>query len=364
MIVTQKYIAELLGTTRATVCRSLCNDQKISLRTRKSVNELANKLGYKPNLIARGLKGGNTNTVGVIWPLVGASRTTDAVHLLALNFQKRGHLTSIVDSFDLSVVDYTGSRLLYDRLPLSMCATLDDFRLRGIDSVVVDWRYGSISMPDQLKDRLSRFSQAVVVTMVEQDLDVNQVIHDRKKAYQQIAEYFAKTGRKRLAMLNANCPEENSVNIDGFVDTIRTFGLNLPFKGILGQGNGFFGTGLSITEKTCMELDKEFAQSKWPFDAVFCVNDESAMALINWLSKRGIKVPEDVAVVGFNNIDVATVFNPPLASVKRNDHKVAEEVADCIFRCAGSDRASNRPLCKTVEMEFVCRDSAGRQDHS
>lgn len=360
MAVTQKHLAELLGMTRATVCRSLRQDNRISAKTRKAVNDLASQLGYKPNLIARGLKGGSTKTIGIVWPLTGASRTTDAVHLLALGFQKKGYLTSIVDSFGAPVLDEAGTRLLYRQLPSALSATLDDFQLRGVDVVVIDWRYGCMTIPDELQAKFSSFTKTVVVTMVRQELEVDQVVHDRRKAYMQVAQHFAKTGRKRPALLNSNGSEENRINIDVFVDTLRKFDIDLPFRSVIHLDMDFFGMGLSITEKTHIELDSKFSRSKWPFDAVFCANDETALSLMNWLGEHDIRVPDDVAVVGFNNIDVASAFNPPLASVERNDIAVAEEVTECILGCAGTDGSLQfLPKFKTVEMEFVYRNSAG-----
>lgn len=360
MAVTQKHIAELLGMTRATVCRSLRQDDRISVKTRKAVNDLASQLGYKPNLIARGLKGGSTKTIGIVWPLTGASRTTDAVHLLALGFQKKGYLASIVDSFGAPVLDEAGTRLLYRQLPSALSATLDDFQLRGVDTVVIDWRYGCMTIPDELQAKFSCFTKVVVVTMIPHELEVDQVVHDRRKAYMQVAQHFARTGRKRPALLISNGAEENRINIDVFVDTLRKFDIDLPFRSIIDLDTDFFGMGLSITEKTYIELDKKFLRGKWPFDAVFCANDETALSLMSWLGKRDIRIPDDVAVIGFNNIDIASVFSPSLASVERNDKAVAEEVTECILGHSDTDRSSQfLPKCKTVEMEFVYRDSAG-----
>ena len=94
-----------------------------------------------------------------------------------------------------------------------------------------------------------------------------------------------------------------------------------------------------------------------PFDALICSTDEGAAAVINYLYDMGCKVPDDVAVSGFNNIDITSYFKPPLASVDRRNQDVAECVTKMLLnRIANKDLPQQHEV---IKMKFIHRESAG-----
>ena len=94
-----------------------------------------------------------------------------------------------------------------------------------------------------------------------------------------------------------------------------------------------------------------------PVDAIFCFNDVGAMFVLRELQDRGIAVPDDVAVVGFNDIEPARTCRPALASGDRKGHRLAATVDDLVHRRL--EDPDLPPQQHTVHMEFVPRESAG-----
>jgi DNA-binding LacI/PurR family transcriptional regulator len=103
-------------------------------------------------------------------------------------------------------------------------------------------------------------------------------------------------------------------------------------------------------------LDERFSE-RFPFDAVLCASDEGAAAMIKWLRRRGLNVPGDVAVRGFNGAEWGESMSPPLASVDRRDEAVGTEIDRMVFaRLKNPDLPPQR---RTIPMRMIWRESAG-----
>ena len=333
MSVTISDIAKQLGTSNATVSRALRGDPKVILATRKRVDEAAREMNYQPNLMARGLTGGRTQTVGILWDLATPQPSAEMVRGLATRLEKRNWVANIADTRKDNAV---------------MHSVLNDFQMRGVDAVVLEL-HASQQFDPTLTAHLQRFSAAVLTGGMAQDTPIDQVIHQRPAAVGAIADHFVKTGRKRPAV--AITEGLARVKTEAFVNRLDRHGICVPPEAILAFAHKNVGAN-------CREvMNGRYPDGRVPFDAIFCAGDLNALAMISWLQSNGIRVPDDVAVVGFSNTEMAECLYPPLASVERNDGQLADVIEQVLF--ARLEQPQLPPQRREVAMQFIWRESAG-----
>ena len=336
MAVLQKEIARKLGVTEATVSMALSDNPRIGLATRRRVNRLAKNLGYKPNIFSIGLQGKRTKTIGLLWSLEGPHSAVAIVREFTLRAMHHGYVTYVNDS-------------LSD--PVIIRNALDDYERRGVDGVI--FQLPSPEVIDRnLRERLRKFPAVVSVGGTREDLPGDHVIINYASAIRSVVNHFVDTGRRNPVYIVGGAASTHKTN--PFLDQLRKRGLKPSPERLLYVGDVPLH---SLADGYYEKLERVAASGKPFFDAVFCENDEGAVAVCGWLRKRGMNVPKDVAVVGFNDTSFARFLTPPLASVCRSDTKVAEAVERLLFsRC---EKAELEPRYEEIPMEFIHRESAG-----
>lgn len=336
------HVAKLSGVSRATAARAFSNSGPVSQETRRKVLEAAKMLDYRPNPLASGLAGGRTHTVGILWSITGAPDGPEITRKIADGLQKQGYLSFVADS---SVPSTLVEAIENNRNLLA------EYTRRGVDGLIIQ----SVTdfLPEsEARELLSRFKIVVMVNGLANDLPCDQVIRNRSNAYKKIGEHFVRSGRKCPAIV-IRVPG-NEIKVEAFQTAIREHGLGIHPQAIIDPWSGTNQYAMSFVWE---KLDELFGASRFPFDAVACGNDEMAITAISWLRKQGLKVPEDVVVTGFNDIEMAQYMEPPLASAKRRTGEVAEAAVKLFFERLKNPDA---PLQRVdIPMQFIWRESAG-----
>jgi LacI family transcriptional regulator len=331
---------KLSTTTVSLVLNNLADKVGIRPETQERVWEAAKRLNYKPNPLAVGLKGGKTHTIGLIWSLGGPHAAGMMTHDLTERLQKRGYLTHLADHG--SDPELTG-RLL------------EDFGRRHVDGIVLeDNSHGLFGQGATLR-QLKNFSGALLVSSCQpsEGLEIDHIFHDRLPAFLEAADHFARSGRRRPAMVGMWPPAQQKAA--AFLGQARRHGMEIqPGAEIdIGSANRIEAIA-SLCRAT---LEKRFNGNEFPFDAIMCTSDEMAIVVIAYLHRRGLRVPQDVTVVGFNDSPLAPHLPLPLASGDRRDGEVAAAIADMMLHRLEHPEAP--PQRKSIPMRFVWRDSAG-----
>ncbi len=322
-------VAKLAGVSHMTVARVFSGSGCVAAKTREQVLNAARQVNFRPNPLARGLRGGATRTIGVFWSLINPSG------LMASRIANR-----------LRAHDYVPYLVDQEQTAKRMVLTLEDLRRRGTDGLVVQAPEDVLSDPAAL-DVLGAFPAVVVVRMSPGSVRFDEIVHDRLEAFREVARHFLRTGRRRPAFMG---------NLAGNRQKWQAFAQ------VLSEG------GIHVSDASCIDLaafwpsdciatlDKRFGKT-FPFDSLVCTSDKLAVPSMHWLKSRGTRIPEDVAVVGANNRSMAPFFDPPLASIERKDDDIIEHIETMLFR-----RIAN-PGCPpdraTVRMSFLWRESAG-----
>ena len=343
MAVTQIEIARELNLSQETVSAALRGDPRCRAATREQVIALARRLGYRRNGLAAGLRGSQTASVGVVWGFAEVW-TGDAViglDILRLAQQK-------------GLATYQAQRTPE---PRAMRRQIQDLILRRVDALIVEAYEGETDDPEILALLAEAPAVISVVARPKTNWVGDQIVHDRTPAIEEIVDHLVATGRRRPAIMLSSHNVNNQIKLEVFSSRLALHGLDhdplieLPTPtSPLHQEAPDYVERYTAAIQDAREAGKEF-------DAVFCVNDIGALTVMRVLADRGYRLPEDMAVVGFNDSDMCRLWRPALASVDRRRGAVAEAVAHALSERLADRDASAKEIY--VPMRFHRRASAG-----
>jgi LacI family transcriptional regulator len=289
MSVSIKDVAKEAGVSIATVSRVLNDVDVVNEDTKKKVQDAIKKLGYRPNIVARSLKTQRTRTVGILIPDISSQFYPEIV---------RG-TEDVANIYDYNII---------------LCNSDSDLEkekeyLRVLKEKMVDGvLYMSSSLEPEIVELIKELDlKTVLVVTTDKDKTFPSVSIDNREAAYDATMYLLNKGNKRPAYIGVHKDEVNAaaVRYFGYEDALKEKGMgvdeNYVYFGELKAHEGYAGVNKIL--------------EKGSFDALFCASDEIAMGAINALREKGIKVPEEVEVVGFDNIYSSSIFYPKLTTV-------------------------------------------------
>lgn len=306
---TLKDIAQQLGITIATVSRALKNYPDISPSTKKAVLELAEKLKYRPNPIALNLRNSRSHVIGVIVP--------EIVH----------YFFSSVISGIIDIADQVGYSVM-------LCQTNESFQREvrettlllnsRVDGLLISLSDGTSSF-DHLREFLQHNIPLVMFDKVSDELNVTKVIVDDYIGAFEAVEHLIGQGKQRIALIRGPLiSSTNKLRAQGYIDALTKH--NLP---ILDEYIMESSSGATLEEGSRISI--HLMQLPQPPDAIFAVADAAAIGALNTVKKMGKKVPEDLAIVGFSNWEMASVVEPPLSSVYQPGYEMGQVAAKLLL---------------------------------
>lgn len=289
-------LARLAGVSASTVSRALNHSPLINPATTKRIEELARSLNYSINTAARHLRSGSNRTIAVVVPYEAATRQ----HVSEPFFLSM--LGSLADALTDSGYDMLLSRIDAERLDDAF-RLYDSGRAAGI-ILIGQWRHH-----DQLNALALRRTPLVVwgARMPEQLYCT--VGSDNRQGGRMATEHLLAGGCRRIAFFGDTGLPEVAQRHAGYLAAHKRHGLMARDE--LRVSASFLATG---AEQAVQSL----TDSGQRFDAVFACSDLLAMTTISALDRRGLKVPNDIAVVGYDDIEMAAHFNPPLTTVRQS----------------------------------------------
>ncbi|WP_310559244.1 LacI family DNA-binding transcriptional regulator [Flavobacterium sp.] len=306
--VTLKQIAKELDVSISTVSKSLRNSLEIGEETRNKVQAFAKFYHYKPNNIALSLKNRKTKTIGIIIPEIVHyffSTVIDGIEHIA---NENGYSVIIClsdDSFDKEVLN------------MEMLAN------GSIDGFIM-----SLSKETQFKgdfhhitEVISQGMPVVMFDRVTNDILCDKVIiNDELAAYEAVQSLIDK-GKKKIALVTTvDYVSVGKFRTDGYTKALRDNGLPFDENLIIKIEN------VDNCEITIAQLLEDKA-----FDAVFAVNELFAVTIIKMANKRGIKVPEDLAVIAFTDGIISKYSTPTITTVSQNGLEMGSVAAKMLI---------------------------------
>jgi len=327
-----KNIAEMCGVTTATVSMALRDHTRISARRREEIQKVAKALGYHPNIAARDLRTGKTNSIGILWSL-----DAEVVRNLTLGLMNKGYISYLTDSLsDIGIIN----------------TALQDYINRNIAGLIIQNSGKLFSSPKTIEF----IRQIPVVIIINENanelslpehLNCTVINRNHCRPWEEIIKHFKSTGRKRIALVGQQLEitRENA-----YLRYLELSGFPTAGSRIL---SGEYNSHLVLSS----EVEAKLLNKRLKYDAILTTNDELAAAIIGLFLKHGVKVPQQIAVAGFNDEKMSKLFIPPLASVDRREQELTEMLLKDLF-----ERLENPDLpqrIETLDMSFICRESAG-----
>ncbi len=284
-------IAKSLSVSPATVSRALKNHKSIGAKTTRAVQEMALKMGYRPNLMASGLRTRKTKTIGIITSWINRPFISSVISGIEEVANDAGYNVIISQSCDSYQKEVANAQTLLGS---------------RVDGLIV-----SLAMETVRYDHFSAFLKedipVVFVDRVCMELDTDRIFIDNFEAGHTATKHLIDQGLTRIAHLaGAQHRKIYKERQEGYLAALRENNIEINKKYII-------YSGLSYKEG-CQSMEKLLKEYPPP-QAVFCANDNSALGVIQCVKNRGLKIPEDIAVVGFNDDPLATIIDPPLTTV-------------------------------------------------
>ena len=333
---TIKDIAKLAGVSHTTVYRALNDKPRISESTKERIISIAREFNYQPNVLAQSLVLGRTKTLGlVITTIVNpfypelARGIEDAARSLGYN------IILCCTNFDISLEKQY----------------IDMLRSRGVDGII----FTSAHIHDPNITRLVKddFPLILVNRRVYGDpmMDcIDYVVVENTKGGFLAVEHLIKMGHKRIGVISGSRGSSPAVErLEGARNAFTEYGLN-PGELLVLDGDFLKPSGY--------EAAKKFLAMGDPPSAIFGVNDYMALGALEAILDSGLRVPEDIALIGFNDIEFTSLKAIELTTIGQKKYEMGSiAVHTLLERIEGGDRDKARQI--TLEPDLIIRRSCG-----
>jgi len=328
-------IAETLNVSPATVSRGLKNHPGIKKDTKKRILEAARKMGYQQNKFASDLRRKNTNTIGVIVPRLNSYFMSTVISGMEKIANAHGYsliISQSQESFKKEIASVT---------------TMFNSR---IDGLMISLAYDTKDT-DHFEDLLRKQIPLIFFDRVIEHPSCTSIVIDNKKAGYEATMHLISQGCKRIVHVDGN------VNRNVYADRLD------GYKQALTESKIAFDPALVIDNKLTDLTSSEAAQyilnmKKLP-DGIFTANDTSAVACIRELKLADLKVPEDIAVVGFNNDPISRVIEPNLTTIDYPGQEMGEIAATTLINKLKKQPTGNFNTI-VLRHKLIIRDSSLR----
>ena len=328
---TSRDIAMIAGVSQATVSRCLNNSPLVKEETKERVLEIVRKYNFTFNANAKSLKTNKTGTVGIVFP----------EHFVDFN----------VNMYFADLFNYLRTNLdrnNYDLLALNL--TEDRGSMSNVERVIRNKKVdGLIRLQSYASAEADPIFHSIPTVYIDDGFThtCNSVCVDHFKAGYLVGSFFAEKGMQSIGCITI---DDNVVTITertrGFMTSLQEADMQLDNSRFL-YGDLTYDSGLQVV-KNHIDRIKEF-------DAIFVQNDVMAMGVINGLRSFGIRVPEDVSIIGYDDLTISNWFYPSLTTVHIPNEEISNQSCSMLFDLLEEkDRASENVM---VSPELVERDS-------
>ena len=330
--VTLRDVARVAGVHPATVSRALNEETRalVNEETARRVLKAAEKLGYQPNPIARGLKTNRSYTIGVLIPDLTNPLFPPILRGIEDRLETDGYTPLIANT------DNDPERELLDSQTM---------RARQVDGIIAATARRDHRLHDAL---LEAGTPLVLVNRRQEQLPVSSATADDRLGMRLSVEHLLSLGHTRIAHLAG--PLDYSTGLDrhdSFLETMRSAGFEPDPELVL--------VGEAFTEAEGARLCSQLMADGRELTAVAAANDLLALGCYDVFAERGLRCPEEISVVGFNDMPFAPRFHPPLTTIHIPHYEIGKAAAELMLERLQD--ADSPPREIRLEPHLVVRDS-------
>lgn len=330
-------VAELAGVSAKTVSRVLNEDRAVKDNTRERVLQAMSRLDYRPNTQARSLRLGQTKTsVGMLLSDPASGYQGRFHHAMLMASMESGNYLAI-ELFEIDQPDY---------LP-EVERFITDAQLRSMVLLPPMCDYGPLK--DLLK---ARNIHTVLISPTTPDSHFPSVAMDDRLAARDVTDYLFSLGHKRIAHIAGHQDHVAAfLRRQGFYEAFDAIGAPRPAKDYITEGEFSFKSGIEAAERLLSLPERP--------TAIFASNDEMAAAACSVAHKIGLRIPEDLSVIGFDDAPIASAVWPALTTVQQPYLEMARRSLQILNAAGDRIQASDIQARHIISYELVRRESCG-----
>lgn len=355
MSLTQHEIVNQLGISRGTLHRVLSDSPLVKASTRERVLRELERLNYVPNAIAQGLKNRKTRTFGLVGPAALRISNIDKLNAIYRAAREKGY------SITLGYSDGTAE---------SDAKCIRELRARMVDGFIAMGRGLAETAP--VYQQLIEADMPLVTLYPLPNLKTDCVYVDTRKAYREMTEHFIKLGHEKIGLLINASRSSFALNREsGFRDAMKKAKLPVREEWIVhatpdgapisqDEAGEIRIWGTSDYQSGFLAMSLVLAKRERP-TALLCLSDEGAIGALRAADVAEVKVPEEIALIGYDDKEPARFARVPLTTMHQPDEKIGNEAISLLV-----DRIENRlpphPVIRPLSATLVIRDSCGAKN--
>lgn len=326
-----KDIAERTGFSVNTVSLALRESVRIPEETRVVIRQAAEALNYAPNHVAKSLVSRETKTVGLVLTEITNPMLTHVAQTIELALAERGYSTLFATS---------NNDLATEKKVIEM------FRSRQVDGMLIYPR--NHRDLDHIK-RLRQANYPVVLLVADLDAGIDAVCMDERLGAYRATRHLIDIGHSRIGIIDGAKPSGNFEKREGYIKALGEAGLSCDESLVADpMGNAII--------RGYWAMDRLMSAPNPP-SAVLAACDSLAIGALRWTQKNGFRVPQDVAIIGFDNIEFAEHAATPISSVNYAVEMVTELAVERLIALIGAGDVLPEPRVTMIDPDLVIRDS-------
>lgn len=328
-------VAQLAGVSNMTVSRVLNNDGKVSEERTAKVMDAVRKLNYRPNVSARRLASNKSFFLGLLYFDLNASYVSKFLLAALKRCRASGHHL-VVDEID-------------ENIERSLESVQDLINITQVDGMIL---LPPVSDQPEVLELLNKHNVPYVRIAPDKDLQASPyVCIDDYQAAFEITQCLIEKGHQKIAHIIGN-PNQGASRLryQGFLDALRSNGLAVP-PSYIEQGYFTYKSGITAATTLIEQEDRP--------TAIFAANDEMAAAVISVANMKGLSVPDDLSVAGFDDAQLATTISPNLTTIRQPIEQMAEVAIELLATGKVEEQSKLKPreLRNILDFEIIERES-------
>lgn len=330
--VTLRDIARVTGFSINTVSRALNDKEEVRTDTRAKILAAAHELGYRPNRLAKGLRSNKTGTIGVVVTDVANPFFSALVKGIARAARDLEYSIILQDSDE----DYAGEE---EAIRVLLAEQVDGILITPVQS-----------NQQTIKSLAKANFPFVLVGRYFRDLDTNYVVPDDYQGGFIATEHLLEQGYRRIGMVNGPLHISSArERFQGFSDALNQY--NTPIdKSLVITG--------ALTVEEGLDLSRSIIKQVPPPSAIVCYSDFVAFGVMQAIREIGLSIPEDIAVVGFDDVRMASCLQVPLTTIRSPKEELGRQAMQLLVRRLKENHAAGETVKRKLDVTLVSRESS------
>lgn len=326
---TIKDVANLANVSTATVSRVLTGRNRVEDITKQKVLKAMEELNYRPNILGKQLRELQTNNILVVIPDFNNAFYYDVLQGIEIKAMELGYeiLLKHLKNKDKSSLDY-----------------FNYLQQKQVDGIIL------LSIGEEEKLRDLGDGRLILASALLKGSEIPNVAIDNETSAYKMTNHLIQLGHQKIAFISGGLNTISSIDrLSGYKKALKDAGIEIK-ENFIQEGDYFFTSGLKATEKL---MDLSIKPT-----AIFAASDQMAAGAMKSIQARGLSIPKDISVVGFDNTELSFMLNPELTTVSQPSFQIGEIAMEMMNKQLIGDIIEEKQII--LEGNLVIRESCGK----